>query len=177
MLPMTGLSHRRVSEVRAGNLIYLLRQLGPELAIRVDHPPGAPGGQTFAAAVVLHDSVGRRRMTLVDGGCRAEICIDWGISPTLLWEHPLDARPRTVEATPDPGYLVLTGDQLALTSYPAGGRGYRMYWNVYTGTAVEPGASDFAIIAHWRLGVTANDGSFLQLAEYPNDYGEIQQPR
>lgn len=170
MLPIDKLNYRPMAQVPAGNLIYVLRETGPTLALRVDHPPGATGTQPYPAAVVLLEAVGDSRVPVVDTGCRAQHCIDWGTRATVLWKHPIIAVARNSAERLAPGYLVLIGDQPAFSSFYPGGRGEPMYWNVLTGQRVEPGQFDFIFIAQWRLGVIAADGSFLPLADYPEAY-------
>lgn len=172
MLSMEGLSCGPVAGAKLGHLIYVFRDTGPAVAIRLEHPAGsAAGSEPYAVALVLHDEARGRRMPLVDRACRAEMCVDWGVPPTVVWDHPLDLRPRHVVVTPDPGFLLLVGAQPSISSYYAGGRGDRMYWDLKTGQSVEPGQFEFVTIAKWKLGVMDTGGSFVQLAAYPDDYG------
>lgn len=173
MLSIEGLKYCPISEVPAGNLIYLLRDTGPAVALRVDHP-GETSGTLYAAAVVLHDASEGCRMPLTDTACGTLECIDWGVRPIVRWKHPLAMVARKKPVSPDPGYLVLVRNQVALTSYCTGGRGDRLYWDILTGAHVELGQSDFCFIAEWRLGVASADSSFVQLAAYPEDYGDLR---
>jgi len=110
-------------------------------------------------------------MPLTDVDVRNQRCIDWGVRPVVRWTHPLAAVARTQQVSPDPGYLVLIGDQPVLTSYYSSGAGDRQYWNLRTGEFLAPGESDFCIIAAWSLGASSADGKFVPLATYPDHYG------
>jgi hypothetical protein len=174
MLPIDKLSYRSIIDVPAGHLIYLLRPAGPVLALRLEHPGGSTGAPSYPAALVLRGIGNKRYMPLVDAGVsKQQHCLDWGMRALTLWKHPLELLAQHTKTELAPGYLIVVGDQTALCSYYAGGAGERMYWNVRTGTKVEPGKEPFAFIAGWRLGVSAADGSFLKLAAYPTDYGDV----
>jgi hypothetical protein len=60
-----------------------------------------------------------------------------------------------------------------LSAFHAGGRGDITYWGIPSGKRVLPSGDPFVFITQWRLGATAADGSFVQLAAYPDDYGPV----
>jgi hypothetical protein len=157
----------RLNEIPSGHLIYVLRDTGPALALKVEHPPGAANqAVAFPAAVILCDLVRGRRMPLTDPGLGNQRCIDWGERPVVQWTHPLALPGEPV----DPGYLVLTAQDLALTSHYVGGHGERLHWSLSNGAYVVPNQPASCVIAAWTLGVEGANGDFIQLAKYPDDY-------
>jgi hypothetical protein len=60
-----------------------------------------------------------------------------------------------------------------LSAFHAGGSGDIAYWGIPSGKRVLPSGDPFVFITQWRLGATATDGSFVQLAAYPDDYGPV----
>jgi hypothetical protein len=173
MLSVEGLKYCPVSDVTPGNLIYLLRNSDPMLALRVAHP-GGTAGTPYAAAVVLRDISQGHRMPITDPACGTQECVDLGTRAIVRWKPTLAIVSRDKPVSPDPGYLVLIRNQLALTSYYAGGRGERLHWDIQTGAHVEVGQSDFCFITEWQLGAKGTEGSFVELAAYPGDYRELQ---
>jgi hypothetical protein len=170
MFPIDKLRYKRIADIPAGNLIYVFREAGLALALRVEHPPGSTGAVSFPAAVVLHDEAQGRRMPLTDPGLANQRCIDWGVRPVVRWNHPLAIAPRGQRVSPDPGYLLLVGDEPVLSSFYTGGRGDRLHWNLVTGGYVDLGGRDFCIITAWSLGANSGEGTFVELAAYPRDY-------
>jgi hypothetical protein len=168
MLCADKLRFSRLNDIPSGNLIYVLRDNGPALALRVAHPPGVAGqAVAFPAAVILCDLAQGRRMPLTDPGLANRRCIDWGVRPLVRWTHPLALSPGVPV---DPGYLVLTAQQLALTSHYVGGQGDRLHWNLLDGAYVVPNEAASCIIGAWTLGVEDANGAFVQLTKYPDDY-------
>jgi len=174
MFPIDCLRYVRMGDVTPGNLIYLMRDSGPVVAIRVNHPKGETGRESYPAALVLHDSASGDPMPLTDPGCGNQHCIDWGVRSTVLWQHPLSVGQPNKRVRPDPGYMLLIGKQPVMTSYYTGGRGNLLHWDVLTGELIDPGESPYCVIAAWRMGAIARDGSFIQLARYPTDYESDQ---
>jgi hypothetical protein len=170
LLSFEGLKYCPATDVPAGNLIYLLRASEPPaIALRVDHPGGA-AGTPYPAAIVLRDASQEDRMPLIDPACGKQECVDLRQRATVRWKATLAVVARGTPVSPDPGYLILIQNQVAITSFYAGGRGERQHWDVKTGAHVEVGQNDFCFITAWRLGVNGGDGAFVQLAEYPEDY-------
>jgi hypothetical protein len=170
MLPIAKLHYRRVSDTPKGNLIYIVRDAQLFLAIPIEHS-GARG--PFPAALVINDAAGDQRMPLVDVTCGDQYCVDTGLQAAAVWSPPLAAVPQDTELPLRPGYIVLTRNEPALSAFHAGGRGDITYWGIPSGKRVLPSGDPFVFITEWRLGATAADGSFVQLAAYPDDYGPV----
>jgi hypothetical protein len=171
MLPIEGLAYRRIADVKVGNLIYVVDSDRIDLAICIEHPPGATGGNPRNAALRFLGNTRHGRMPIVDTG--GHHCIDWGRRPKVRWEHPITLLPRSTAQPAAVGYILLVGEMPAISSHYGDGRGERMYWNLLSGKPIDPGTADFIILAKWALGAEAADGSFLPLACYPNDYDNI----
>jgi hypothetical protein len=168
MFSMQGLAYRRIADTAAGNLIYVLDSDGSQLALCIEHPPTQPGANARHVALRLCCKTNHGPMPLIDTGVSR--CIDWGVRPTIRWNHPLEHLPRNSQQQLDTGYLLLVGDKPAITSYYNGGRGDTVYWDLLTGSPVEPGQDDFILLTNWTLGAMTADQSFLPLLSYPKDY-------
>jgi hypothetical protein len=164
---------RRVADVKAGSLMYLLNPPEPRLALRLDHPQGGcDPNKTYPAALVFLGKVNDRMMPVVDGGATNYPCIDCGISAELVWDPPITLLKPA--ATAEAGHLLLIGNRLGVSSSNGqGGMALRMYWDPYTGRAIDPqigAVVQRVIIVKWRLGAIDQTGTFRQLIAYPEDY-------
>jgi hypothetical protein len=159
-----------VGDTPKGNLVYILRDAQPFLAVTIEHS-GAHG--PFPAALVINDAAGEQRMPLVDVTCQNQYCVDSGLQAAAVWSPPLAVVPQDTELPLRPGYIVLTRNEPALSAFHAGGSGDITYWGIPSAKRVLPSGDPFVFITQWRLGATAPDGSFVQLAAYPDDYGPV----
>ena len=178
MFPIAKLAFRRINDIPAGHLIYVPRDTGFELALRVEHPPLGAIEDVFPAAIVFFDMAGSERMPMIDISLRNSRCIDWGTQPQVRWKPGsiLSRNRLSVPALKDPGYLVVISNAdtpVAITAYSKGGRGERQYWDLKTGKFTEPGADDFCVVSEWQLGACDADGRFVPLVSYPDDYTKV----
>ena len=170
MLQMESLSFRRLADIPAGHLMYVVSEEAPLLALRIEHP----GTTSFPAALILNGDAGDIRLPLVDATAASKRCVDLGSPPCMVWDHPLDIVSRNINAPPlVPGYLLLFRDRFAIGSYYVGGGGYPMYWDLKTGTHIELDQKDFLLIFKWQLGLVDQiSGAFGRMLSYPGDYGK-----
>ena len=91
MLPIAKLHYRRVGDTPKGNLVYILRDAQPFLAVTIEHS-GAHG--PFPAALVINDAAGEQRMPLVDVTCQNQYCVDTGLQAAAVWSPPLAVVPQ-----------------------------------------------------------------------------------
>jgi hypothetical protein len=170
-IPTDGIGFRRLSDVRAGNLVYLVdRQGPPTLALKVQHPGGRPGTDSYPAALILNADAGDLRLPLVDTTKGSWYCIDLGARPTVTWRPPLSAAPRDTPDRLGVGYLLVAGSTLALSSLYVGGRGDLVYWDLASGELFSIDHHEFAFITEWSIGLANSSGSFCQLESYPDGY-------
>ena len=173
MFSVGDLAYRRVADAKVGNLIYVIDNDGTDLVLCIEHPGGAAaGGKPYKAALRLRGKTRIGRMPIVDTG--TSHCIDLGVAPIVRWQHPLTLLPRGAPQQVDVGYIILVGDEPGISSHYADGRGERMYWGVFTGKPVVPGAADFILLTEWTLGAKSADGALAPLISYPDDFGKAR---
>jgi hypothetical protein len=173
MFSFKTLAVREVSKVAAGNLIYLLSRPEPKLALRIEHPRAAQGGEsTYPAALIFLGEVNGRTMPIVDVAAAAYPCVDCGMGPEVMWDAPLQLLRQAQR--PEVGHAVLVENRVGISSsYGAGDGGQRAYWDPYSGRPINPRPTEpspTAIVTHWRLGALDPAGVFRQLVVYPDDY-------
>jgi len=171
MLRVDKIAFRRMADITAGNLITYDRSSVSMLGLRVDHPPQDGIGSAFPAAGILRQPLpGDRFLPLIDRTALNARCLDWGAPPEVRLDPASIVTRRAQLTTPTAGFLIVVEDHVAIATYPTGGFGDRLFWDLRTGEYVDPGARDFCVVTGWALGSADGDGRFLPLLTYPNDY-------
>ena len=171
MLLCDSLRHRRVSDVRLGNLVYVLRESKVLPSLRVDSSKHQDD-PAIPSVLILCDTTSQgERMPLLNSSIRNQYVVDTGLRPIVVLDSPPAFLPQNTSEELHPGYLVLGGDDVGLSAYAAGGRGERSYWSIAKGAEVDCGNVQMVFINRWRLGVKSPfDNLFVELLAYPKDY-------